>query len=93
MVLARAEGAPKGIRGISLFLVPKYLANRDGSCGHRNDLRAISLEHKLGIKASPTAVMSYGDNEGAIKSYLKLVELDKEQEVLIFKNLKFRTYK
>ena len=66
MVLARAEGAPKGIRGISLFLVPKYLANRDGSCGHRNDLRAISLEHKLGIKASPTAVMSYGDNEGAI---------------------------
>ena len=66
MVLARINGAPPGIKGISLFLVPKYLVNEDGSLGQRNDVRAVSLEHKLGIKASPTAVMSYGDNEGAV---------------------------
>lgn len=65
-VLARVEGAPEGIKGISLFLVPKLLVNEDGSLGARNDLRCASLEHKLGIMASPTAVMAYGDNEGAI---------------------------
>lgn len=65
-VLARVEGAPDGIKGISLFLVPKYLVNEDGSLGQRNDLRCASLEHKLGIMASPTAVMAYGDNDGAI---------------------------
>lgn len=62
LVLARVPGAPEGSRGISLFLVPKYLVNADGSLGIRNDLRAVSLEHKLGIHASPTCVMSYGDD-------------------------------
>ncbi|KPL69065.1 acyl-CoA dehydrogenase [Erythrobacter sp. SG61-1L] len=62
LVLARLPGAPEGSRGISLFLVPKFLVNADGSLGARNDLRAVSLEHKLGIHASPTCVMSYGDN-------------------------------
>jgi len=66
LVLARTEGAPAGVKGISLFIVPKYLANEDGSIGVRNDLRPASLEHKLGIHASPTAVMMYGENEGAI---------------------------
>ncbi|MDE0059066.1 MAG: acyl-CoA dehydrogenase [Defluviicoccus sp.] len=65
-VLARVDGAPEGTRGISLFIVPKYLVNADGSLGARNDLRCAALEHKLGIHASPTAVMSYGDDEGAI---------------------------
>jgi alkylation response protein AidB-like acyl-CoA dehydrogenase len=66
MVLARLEGAPEGIKGISLFVVPKFLVNDDGSLGQRNDLMATSLENKLGIHASPTAVMSYGDNDGAV---------------------------
>jgi alkylation response protein AidB-like acyl-CoA dehydrogenase len=66
MVLARLPDAPAGTRGISLFLVPKYLVNADGSLGARNDLRPVSLEKKLGIKASPTCVMSFGDDEGAI---------------------------
>ena len=65
-VLARIEGAPEGTRGISLFIVPKFLVNEDGSLGARNDLRCAALEHKLGIHASPTAVMSYGDDGGAI---------------------------
>ncbi len=62
LVLARLPGAPEGSRGISLFIVPKYHVNDDGSLGNRNDLRCVSLEHKLGINASPTCVMSYGDN-------------------------------
>jgi alkylation response protein AidB-like acyl-CoA dehydrogenase len=66
MVLARLPDAPVGTRGISLFLVPKFLVNEDGSLGPRNDLRCVSLEHKMGIHASPTCVMSFGDNEGAI---------------------------
>lgn len=66
LVLARLPDAPEGVKGISLFLVPKYLLNEDGSPGERNDCRAISLEHKIGIHASPTCVMSYGDNGGAI---------------------------
>ncbi len=66
MVLARLDDAPDGIKGISLFVVPKFLVNPDGTLGQRNDLKAISLEHKLGIHASPTAVMSFGDNDGAI---------------------------
>ncbi|MDH3659509.1 MAG: acyl-CoA dehydrogenase [Alphaproteobacteria bacterium] len=66
MVLARTSGAPAGTKGISLFIVPKFLVNEDGSPGDRNDLRPVSLEHKLGIHASPTCVMSFGDNEGAI---------------------------
>jgi len=66
LVLARTPGGPPGTKGISLFLVPKFLVNDDGSLGARNDVRCVSLEHKLGIHASPTAVMSYGDGEGAI---------------------------
>jgi alkylation response protein AidB-like acyl-CoA dehydrogenase len=62
LVLARLPGAPAGSKGISLFLVPKYHVKPDGSLGPKNDLRAVSLEHKLGIHASPTCVMSYGDN-------------------------------
>lgn len=62
LVLARLPGAPEGSRGISLFVVPKYHVNDDGSLGPKNDLRCVSLEHKLGINASPTCVMSYGDN-------------------------------
>ena len=66
LVLARLPDAPEGVRGISLFLVPKFLINADGSLGARNDLRAVSLEHKMGIHGSPTCVMSYGDEGGAI---------------------------
>ena len=66
MVLARVQGAPDGVKGLSLFIVPKFLVNADGTPGPRNDLRCVSLEHKLGIHASPTAVMSYGDGDGAI---------------------------
>ncbi|HSM54141.1 MAG TPA: acyl-CoA dehydrogenase [Erythrobacter sp.] len=62
LVLARLPDAPEGTRGISLFLVPKYHVKDDGSLGPKNDLRCVSLEHKLGINASPTCVMSYGDN-------------------------------
>ncbi len=66
LVLARLPDAPEGVKGISLFLVPKYLPNEDGSPGQCNDLKVVSLESKMGIHASPTCVMSYGDNEGAI---------------------------
>jgi alkylation response protein AidB-like acyl-CoA dehydrogenase len=66
LVLARVPGAPTGTRGISCFIVPKYLVNDDGSLGVRNDLRCVSLERKLGIHASPTCVMSYGDAGGAV---------------------------
>jgi alkylation response protein AidB-like acyl-CoA dehydrogenase len=66
MVLARTEGAPAGIKGISLFIVPKFLVDEDGGLGARNDVRTVSLEHKLGIHASPTCVLSYGDDGGAI---------------------------
>ena len=67
MVLARTPGAPPGTRGISLFVVPKFLVNPDGSLGERNDIRTVSLEHKIGIHGSPTCVMSMGDEgEGAV---------------------------
>jgi 3-(methylsulfanyl)propanoyl-CoA dehydrogenase len=66
LVLARLEDAPEGVRGISLFLVPKYLINDDGSVGDRNDLYCASVEHKLGIHASPTCVINFGDGDGAI---------------------------
>ena len=66
MVLARTAGAPEGVKGISLFLVPKFLVNADGSIGERNDVRCLSVEHKLGIHASPTCVLAYGLNGGAL---------------------------
>jgi hypothetical protein len=65
-VLARIEGAPEGVRGISLFLVPKFLVHENGELGPRNDLRCASIEHKLGIHASPTCVMSFGEHDGAV---------------------------
>jgi alkylation response protein AidB-like acyl-CoA dehydrogenase len=64
-VLARTPGAPPGVKGISLFIVPKFLINADGSLGARNDVHCVSIEHKLGIKASPTAVLQFGDHGGA----------------------------
>ncbi|MCB1877220.1 MAG: acyl-CoA dehydrogenase C-terminal domain-containing protein, partial [Chromatiales bacterium] len=66
LVLARTPDAPEGVKGISLFLVPKFLVNADGSLGQRNDVHCVSVEHKLGIHASPTCVMSFGDQDGAI---------------------------
>ena len=66
LVLARVQGAPEGVKGISLFVVPKFMVNKDGSLGSRNDAHCVSIEHKMGIKASPTAVLQYGDNGGAI---------------------------
>ena len=66
LVLARVQGAPEGVKGISLFVVPKFLVNADGSLGARNDVHCVSIEHKLGIKASPTAVLQYGDHGGAV---------------------------
>ena len=65
LVLARLPDAPAGVKGISMFLVPKFLVNADGSLGERNDAYCVSLEHKLGIHASPTCVMAYGDKGGA----------------------------
>lgn len=61
LVLARVQGAPEGVKGISLFVVPKFIVNADGSLGARNDVQCVSIEHKMGIKASPTAVLQYGD--------------------------------
>ena len=66
LVLARTPDAPAGVKGISLFIVPKFLVNADGGLGPRNDVYCASIEHKLGIKASPTAVLVFGDNKGAV---------------------------
>ena len=66
LVLARVSGAPEGVKGISLFIVPKFMVQADGSIGARNDVHCVSIEHKMGIKASPTAVLQYGDHGGAI---------------------------
>ncbi|MFB0915128.1 MAG: acyl-CoA dehydrogenase, partial [Burkholderiaceae bacterium] len=65
LVLARVEGAPEGVKGISLFVVPKVMVDADGHLGARNDVKCVSIEHKLGIKASPTAVLQFGDAGGA----------------------------
>ena len=66
LVLARVTGAPEGVKGISLFVVPKFMVNTDGSLGARNDVHCVSIEHKMGIKASPTAVLQFGDHGGAV---------------------------
>jgi acyl-CoA dehydrogenase len=66
LVLARLPDAPEGVKGISLFVVPKFLLNADGTQGDRNDVHCVSIEHKLGIHASPTCVLAFGDNGGAI---------------------------
>jgi alkylation response protein AidB-like acyl-CoA dehydrogenase len=66
LVLARTPTAPEGVKGISLFVVPKFMVNADGSLGARNDAYCVSIEHKLGIHASPTAIMAFGDHGGAV---------------------------
>jgi alkylation response protein AidB-like acyl-CoA dehydrogenase len=70
LVLARTPDAPAGTKGISLFVVPKFLVNDDGSLGARNDVQCVSIEHKMGIHGSPTCVMSYGDKDGAVGTLL-----------------------
>lgn len=80
LLLARTPGAPAGHKGISVFLVPKYVINPDGSLGKRNDIKCVSIEKKLGIKGSPTAVLQYGDDGGAI-GYL-VGELHKGLEIM-----------
>ncbi len=70
LVLARTPDAPEGVKGISLFIVPKCLVNADGSLGERNDVFCVSIEHKLGIKASPTAILQFGDHGGAIATLI-----------------------
>ncbi len=65
LVLARVQGAPEGVKGISLFVVPKFMVKADGSLRARNDVHCVSIEHKMGIKASPTAVLQFGDHGGA----------------------------
>lgn len=79
LVLARTPDAPEGVKGISLFVVPKFLVNADGSLGARNDAYAVSVEHKMGIHASPTCVMSFGEGDGAI-GYL----VGEEQKGLVY---------
>ena len=66
LVLARVQGAPEGVKGISLFVVPKFMVKEDGSLGDRNDVHCVSIEHKMGIKASPTAVLQFGDHGGGV---------------------------
>ncbi|MEZ5630033.1 MAG: acyl-CoA dehydrogenase [Burkholderiaceae bacterium] len=66
LVLARVQGAPEGVKGISLFVVPKFMVGKDGALGDRNDVYCVSIEHKMGIKASPTAVLQFGDHGGAV---------------------------
>jgi len=66
LVLARVQGAPEGVKGISLFVVPKFRVKADGTLGERNDVHCVSIEHKMGIKASPTAVLQFGDNADAV---------------------------
>ena len=66
LVLARISGAPEGVKGISLFIEPKFMVDKEGRSGARNDVHCVSIEHKLGIKASPTAVLQYGDHGGAV---------------------------
>ncbi|MEO6032925.1 MAG: acyl-CoA dehydrogenase, partial [Burkholderiaceae bacterium] len=66
LVLARVSGAPEGVKGISLFICPKFLVDGEGHLGARNDVHCVSIEHKLGIKASPTAVLQFGDRDGAV---------------------------
>ena len=86
LVLARTPDAPPGTKGISCFLVPKYLVNADGSLGDHNDLSCVSLEHKMGLHASPTCVMSYGDGGGAT-GWLLGNELDGMRVMFVMMNM------
>jgi len=87
MVLARTEGAPPGTRGISMFLVPKYLVGPDGALRERNDYRIVSIEHKLGIHASPTCVISFGDSGDGAVGYLVGDELEGMRNMFTMMNV------
>ncbi|MGH8951691.1 MAG: acyl-CoA dehydrogenase [Acidimicrobiia bacterium] len=87
LVLARTSGAPAGTRGISMFLVPKYLLDENGEPGERNDLKVVSLEHKLGIHASPTCVISYGDAGDGAVGYLVGVEQEGMRNMFTMMNM------
>src|SRR5262249_24299700 len=86
LVLARTPDAPAGVKGISLFVVPKFLVDADGKLGAHNDVRCVSIEHKLGIHASPTAVLAYGDHGGAV-GYLVGEENRGLEDMFIMMNL------
>ncbi len=92
MVLARTPNAPPGVKGISLFIVPKFFSNADGSSaelGERNDVHCVSLEHKMGIKASPTAVLQFGDHGGAIGSLVGLENHGLEYMFIMMNSARF----
>jgi alkylation response protein AidB-like acyl-CoA dehydrogenase len=89
LVLGRLPDAPEGVRGISLFVVPKFLVNADGSLGVRNDAYCVGLEHKLGIHASPTATMAYGDKEGAIGTLVGEANRGLEYMFIMMKRARF----
>lgn len=89
LVLARTPDAPDGVKGISLFAVPKILVNDDGSLGEANDVFCVSIEKKLGIKASPTAVLQYGDNGGAVGYLLGAENKGLEYMFLMMNNARF----
>jgi acyl-CoA dehydrogenase len=90
LVLARLPDAPEGVKGISLFVVPKFLLNADGSPGARNDVRCVSIEHKLGIHASPTAVLAFGDAGGAVGELLGEANRGLEYMFIMMNNARFQ---
>lgn len=90
LVLARLPDAPAGVRGISLFLVPKFLQRDDGSLGARNDVRCVSIEHKLGIHSSPTAVLAYGDGGGALGYLVGEANRGLEYMFIMMNNARFQ---
>ena len=89
LVLARTPDAPEGVKGISLFVVPKFLVNADGTPGARNDVHCVSIEHKLGIKASPTAVLQFGDHGGAIGTLVGLENRGLEYMFIMMNSARF----
>jgi 3-(methylthio)propanoyl-CoA dehydrogenase len=91
LVLARTPDAPAGIKGISMFVVPKYLVNDDGSVGARNDVHCIALEHKLGLHGSPTCVMSFGDAGGAVGYLVGEVGRGLETMFVMMNEMRFGT--
>jgi len=91
LVLARTPGAPPGVKGISLFVVPKFLVNADGSLGARNDVHCIALEHKLGLHGSPTCVMSFGDAGGAVGHRVGEVGRGLEYMFVMMNEMRFGT--
>ncbi|GAN76868.1 acyl-CoA dehydrogenase [Acidisphaera rubrifaciens] len=90
LVLARLPDAPAGVKGISLFVVPKFIPDADGRPGARNDIRCVSIEHKLGIKASPTAVLAYGDAGGALGELVGEANRGLEYMFIMMNNARFQ---